>query len=558
MPCGALAAAAIAVVLSALLLPCRGAEPLRIGSKRFTESTILGEILLQTAAPVGPAVHIPSMGNTAILAAALRSGSIDLYPEYLGTIELEILHHAHAGATLAQIDAELARQGLGVAIPLGFENSYGIGVRADTARTLGLRTISALAAQPQLRAGLSHEFLGRADGWPGLARRYGLHPQVDGLDHGLAFEALAQGKVDLIDIYTTDAKIARYGITVLEDDRGYFPRYDAVVLYRRDAALRFPAAWRALARLQGRIDAARMIALNAQAETGHQSAADIARGFLSTLAAGATASPALSPTPSPAILSTDSSTTSAATPKGSSPASSAASYAASSPASPSASLSASSSNASSTAPAHAASFADRLFGPDLWPLTIEHLRLVASAVLLATAAGIPLGVLAARLRRTGPFILAAVSALQTIPALALLAALIPLLGAIGAAPTLVALFLFALLPIVRNTTVGLHAVAPSLREAATALGARPAACLWLVELPLAAPVIVAGIRTAAVISVGTATIGAFVGAGGYGQRIAIGLALNDNSMLLAGAIPAAALALLLEFIFSLAERRMRI
>jgi osmoprotectant transport system permease protein len=507
-------AAALALALSTLLLcPCRAAEPLRIGSKRFTESTILGEILLQTAAPIGPAVHIPSMGNTAILAAALRSGSIDLYPEYLGTIELEILHHAHAGATLAQIDAELAREGLGVAIPLGFENSYGIGVRADTARTLGLRTISALAAQPQLRAGLSHEFLGRADGWPGLARRYGLHPQVDGLDHGLAFEALAQGRVDLIDIYTTDAKIARYGIAVLEDDRGYFPRYDAVVLYRRDAVLRYPAAWRALARLQGRIDAARMIALNAQAETGHQSAAEIARGFLATLAAGSAASSMALPTASSA--------------------------------------------SSSTTTAHAAGFADRLFGPDLWPLTIEHLRLVAAAVLLATAVGIPLGVLAARLRRAGPFILAAVSALQTIPALALLAALIPLLGAIGAAPTLVALFLFALLPIVRNTTVGLHAVAPSLREAATALGARPAACLWLVELPLAAPVIVAGIRTAAVISVGTATIGAFVGAGGYGQRIAIGLALNDNSMLLAGALPAAALALLLEFVFSMAERRMR-
>jgi osmoprotectant transport system permease protein len=466
------------------------------------------------------------MGNTAILAAALRGGSIDLYPEYLGTIELEILHHAHAGATLAQIDAELAREGLGVAIPLGFENSYGIGVRADTARTLGLRTLSALAAQPQLRAGLSHEFLGRADGWPGLARRYGLHPQqVDGLDHGLAFEALAQGRVDLIDIYTTDAKIARYGIAVLEDDRGYFPRYDAVVLYRRDAALRYPAAWRALAQLQGRIDAAQMIALNAQAETGHQSAADIARGFLATLAAGSAASSGASPTASSAASSATSSATSSAS--------------------------------SSTTTAHAAGFADRLFGPDLWPLTIQHLRLVASAVLLATAAGIPLGVLAARLRRAGPFILAAVSALQTIPALALLAALIPLLGAIGAAPTLVALFLFALLPIVRNTTVGLHAVAPSLREAATALGARPAACLWLVELPLAAPVIVAGIRTAAVISVGTATIGAFVGAGGYGQRIAIGLALNDNNMLLAGAIPAAALALLLEFIFTMAERRMR-
>jgi osmoprotectant transport system permease protein len=485
--------AGAAFALALLQQPCSAAEPLRVGSKRFTESTILGEILVQTAARTGPAEHIPGMGNTAIVFAALRNGSIDLYPEYLGTIELEILHHEKAGATVAQIDTELAPLGLGVAIPLGFSNSYGIGMRGEQARTLGVQRISDLAGQAQLRAGLSHEFLGRADGWPGLAARYGLPQRAAGLDHGLAFEALAQGRVDLIDVYTTDAKIARFDIKVLADDRGYFPRYDAVVLYRRSVAQQLPQTWQALESLRGRISTAQMIALNGEAENGHRPAADIARDFLAARAG---------------------------------------------------------------AP-HAASFLDRLLGPDLLPLTLQHLGLVASAVVLATLLGIPLGVAAVRRPVAGPLILGAVSVLQTIPALALLAALIPLLGAIGTAPTLVALFLFALLPIVRNTAVGLGGVPQALCEAATALGARPAARLWLIELPLAAPLIVAGIRTAAVISVGTATIGAFVGAGGYGQRISIGLALNDDRMLLAGALPAAVLALALEGCFAGLERRMR-
>jgi len=181
------------------------------------------------------------MGNTAILFEALRSGAIDLYPEYLGTIELEILHHERADAALEQIDRELAPLGLGADIELGFENSYAIGVRHDTAQALHLERISDLAEHPELRIGLSHEFLGRADGWPGLARHYGLTARPSGLDHGLAYEALAAHQIDVIDLYTTDAKIARYGIQVLRDDRHYFPRYDAVVMFRRSVPAALPA-----------------------------------------------------------------------------------------------------------------------------------------------------------------------------------------------------------------------------------------------------------------------------------------------------------------------------
>jgi osmoprotectant transport system permease protein len=469
--------------------PCTADETLRIGSKRFTESTILGEILTQTAQRAGSAEHVPGLGNTAIVFEALRSGAIDLYPEYLGTIELEILHHRRAGATLAQVDQELAPLGLGVGIPLGFENSYAIGVRRDTAQALHLACISDLARYPQLRIGLSHEFLGRADGWPGLARHYGLTATPTGLDHGLAYEALAAHEVDAIDLYTTDAKIARYGIEVLLDDRHYFPRYDAVVMYRRSVPQRFPQAWAALQTLAGRIDENRMIELNGAAELDHRAARDIARSFLEQ-----SGSVAMRP-----------------------------------------------------------GFRDRLFGEDFGRLARQHVLLVLLSVAAASAIGIPLGVAAARWRALGSAILAVVGALQTIPALALLAALIPVLGAIGTRPALLALFIFALLPIVRNTAVGLAQVPAVLREAATALGARSLSRLWLIELPLASPVILAGIRTAAVISVGTATIAAFVGAGGFGERIAIGLALNDHQMLLAGALPAAAMALAFEALFGALE-----
>ncbi|MBA5688238.1 ABC transporter permease subunit [Duganella sp. LX47W] len=476
---------------------------LRIGSKRFTESYILGELLAQTAAPYARSEHLQGLGNTAIVLAALRAGKIDLYPEYLGTIDQEILRHQEP-ATLEQIGRELAPLGLGVAVPLGFNNTYALAVRGGPD---GPHALSELAARPALRFGLSHEFIGRADGWPGLARRYGLPQQPAGLDHGIAYDALKQGQVDVIDIYSTDAKIARYGLRVLDDDRRYFPRYDAVLLYRLDAAARFPAAWAALGRLQGRISAADMIAMNGAAEIDGQPFAVVAHGWL---AAHPLAPSSAAPSPAPAAASP-----------------------------------------ASLVP-HDGLLA-KIFDDKLWPLTRQHITLVLVAVGLACLTGIPLGVLAAYVPRLRQGVLALVGVLQTVPSLALLALLIPLLG-IGAVPALVALFVYALLPVVRNTCTGMLQVPQGLRLAALALGLRPAQRLWHVELPLALPVILAGVKTAAVMSVGTATIAAFIGAGGYGERITIGLALNDNDMLLAGAIPAAVLALLTQGAFELLER----
>ena len=469
-------------------------DPLRVGSKRFTESYILGEVIKQTVS--GAAEHRPGLGNTGIVYAALKAGAIDVYPDYTGTIAREILKMDGA-FTLQEINRRLAPDGLGAAVRLGFNNSYALAMRQEIATRFGIRSVSDLARNPQLKFGLSQEFIGRADGWPGLKKAYMLPHAPVGLDHGLAYDAVAGGRVDVMDIYTTDAKIERFALRVLEDDRNYFPRYEAVLLYRLDLPQRFPVAWKALQQLEGRIDEKTMIRLNAASELGNQSFADAARTFI---------------------------------------------YANSGAASPA--------NASSPRTLMSA-----LFGDDFWRLTREHLLLVFAALAAGIVVAIPLGVLAAKVDSAAQPILAVAGVIQTIPALALLAFLIPLLGAIGTAPALVALFLYSLLPIIHNTHAGLLGVGRGMRQAALALGLSPKDTLTLIELPLALPTILAGIKTSAVIGVGTATIAAFIGAGGYGERIAQGLALNDNTTLLAGALPAAALALLVQGLFALAERR---
>ena len=498
------------MLCSLVMLPARAAETLHVGSKRFTESYILGELLTRTAVGAGTsAEHLQGLGNTAIVFAALKAGSIDLYPEYLGTIDAEILKHAKP-ASIDVINRELAPLGLGVAVPLGFNNTYALAMKQSIAQQRGIRTLGDLRKQSGMKFGLSHEFIGRADGWPGMAQRYGLTQQPIGLDHGIAYEALDKGQVEVIDIYSTDAKIAQLGLTVLEDDLHYFPPYDAVLLYRLDVATRFPAGWAAIQTLQGRIKAADMIAMNAAVEIGGRSFAAVATEFLKTGTVAPPAATATAGTPNPAQ------------------------------------------------PPKANSFIDKLFDPSLWRLTRQHLTLVLLSVAAATLIGIPLGVLAAFVPRLEQTVMAVVGVLQTVPSLALLAMLIPLLGQIGFIPALIALFLYALLPIVRNTCTGVSQVPRGLRMAALALGLSSRDRLIHIDLPLAAPVILAGLKTAAVMSVGTATIAAFIGAGGYGERIAIGLALNDNAMLLAGAIPAAVLALLTQVVFELIERRFRL
>jgi len=197
-----------------------------------------------------------------------------------------------------------------------------------------------------------------------------------------------------------------------------------------------------------------------------------------------------------------------------------------------------------------------LFGPDFWRLTMEHLLLVFASLALGVVVGVPLGIWAHRVRKARAWILGTAGVLQTVPSLALLAFLIAAFDRIGTLPAIAALFLYSLLPIVRNTETGLAGVPRSLKDSATALGLREGARLRFIELPLAARTVLAGIKTSAVINVGTATIAAFIGAGGYGERIVAGLAVNDHALLLAGAVPAAMMALAVQWTFDALDRHL--
>ena len=503
---------------SALVGNAFAADKIIVGSKRFTESYVLGEIVTQALQATGvKAEHRQGLGNTAIVEQALASGAIDIYPEYTGTIAREILKRSGADAnpSLAQLNEWLAPRGLKAGVPLGFNNTYALALREADAARLGVASLSDLArlapAQANaLRFGLSHEFLARADGWPALKRAYALpFAPGNGLDHGLAYEALAKGQVDVIDVYSTDAQIGRRDLRVLKDDLAFFPRYDAVLLMR--AAVDETAL---AAALTGRIDEPTMIALNAQAEIDGRSFADVARGFLALGAAPA---------------ASGASATSSAT-------------------------AASAANAGDAS--HRRSFMARLFAPDLWRLLTQHLALVLASLGLAILIGVPLGIWAFVRPRIAGLLMAAVGVVQTIPSLALLAFLIAIVGSIGFVPALLALLVYALLPIVRNTHAGLVQVAPGLTEAGRALGLNPGQVLRWEQLPLALPTLLAGVKTAAVINVGTATVAAFIGAGGLGERIVSGLAVNDTAQMLAGAVPAALLALAVQWGFDMLERRL--
>ena len=323
---------AVAAVVSSSSVVSAFADTLRIGSKRFTESYILGEVLRRAVEGKAAAEHRPGLGNTGIVFAALKSGSIDLYPEYTGTIAREVLK-VEGSPSLEDLHAALGPQGLGVAVRLGFNNSYALAMREERALSLGIRTLSDLAKHPGLKLGLSQEFIGRADGWPGLKAAYRLpYATPSGLDHGLAYEAIAAGKIDVMDSYSTDAKIERYKLRVLEDDRRFFPRYEAVVLYRLDVPKRFPEAWRSIAGLEGRIDERRMIRMNAAAEIEGRSFAEAA-----------------------ALIDIE----------------------------------------GGPQRAERRNFLGALFGPDFWRLTGEHLLLVFVSLAASIAAGVPLGLAAA-------------------------------------------------------------------------------------------------------------------------------------------------------------------
>jgi osmoprotectant transport system permease protein len=462
------------------------AEPILVGSKKFTESYVLAEIAKRALENAGVSPeHRQGMGGTIILWQALRSGQIGLYPEYTGTIGEEILKTPPA-TTSAEMGEQLAKFGVGMTGELGFNNTYALVMQRAIAEQKQIRTISDLKNHPELKFGLTHEFLNRRDGWRPLTEKYQLPTQnVVGIDHGLGYEALRNGSIDVKDAYSTDAKIGENDLVVLEDDLQFFPQYKAVFLYRLTLP---PNVIAVLRSLEGTLDEKRMIKLNAEAERtkNYARAAD--------------------------LYFRD----------GASPQS---------------------------------TMIGESFPHKLWRWTSRHLELAGISLLLAIMVGIPLGIAASRGGAIGQVILGITGAVQTIPSLALLALLVPVpFFGISPRTAIAALFLYGLLPIVRNTATGLQDIAQPIRESAIALGLEPSAQLWKIYLPIASRSILGGIKTSAVINIGTATLAALIGAGGLGEPILSGLNLNDHVTILQGAIPAAVLALLVQWSFDLLDR----
>ncbi|MEO1581539.1 MAG: glycine betaine ABC transporter substrate-binding protein [Pseudomonadota bacterium] len=476
----------IAILLVLTAHTGHGADAVTVGSKNFTESYLLAEIAAQLLESRGYRVdRKPGLGGTKICYDALNRGEIDIYPEYTGTIRSAILN---AGPE-ADLDTELKQIGLQTYSPPGFNNTYVLAIRETVAQSGNLTSISDLRRADRLRVAVSHEFRARNDGWNALAAHYGLSLPVRSIEHGLAYKALTDSSIDITDAYSTDGELARANLTLLNDDLGFFPRYDAVWLGRDNLPDDVAAV---LALLEGRIDERRMQSLNARVVMDKQPIASVAASFLreTGLVEDAGADTAASP-----IID------------------------------------------------------------ELIRNTLRHIQLTLVALIAASTIGVMLAMVVQPLPRASSALLYICSLIQTIPSIALLALMIPLFG-IGWIPAVIALFLYALLPVVRATLTAFNAIEPDHLTVATALGMTNSERRRHVLVPLAMPHIIAGLRVAAVISIGTATLAAFIGAGGLGQPIVTGLALNDTNLILQGALPAAALAVVTDLLFDLAERRL--
>ncbi len=488
-------------------------RPVIVASKPFGESYLLCEMFAQLLESRGLTVERrPGLGATEIAFGALRTGAIDAYPEYTGTGLVAILHDSLADSVLADpraVFAHVARRfadeyNVRWLPPLGFQNTYAIAVTRATANKYRLRTLSDLARESaNLTAGFTADFIGRSDGLVGLSRVYGLHPRaVRPLAPAVKYQALASGAVDVIDGYSTDGLLARYNLVTLVDDRHLFPPYEAAALVTEKLEREMPGAVAALTLLSGRLDEKTMRHLNRRVEVDGEDVRVVAADELKGLGLidGGEAAARVEGQPR-------------------------------------------------------SGFGRYLWDrrADLASLTLRHLLLVGLALLAAVVIAVPLGLFLERTRPLAEPTIGALGVLQTIPSIALLAFMIPLLG-VGVTPALVALWLYALYPIARGTYTGVRDADPEAVAAAEALGTTPVQRLLWVRLPLAAPVIMAGIRTAAVITVGAATLAAFIGAGGLGEPIVAGLALADTRMILSGALPAALLALVVDGALGLVER----
>lgn len=479
--------ALIMILLLALTSVAQAADAPRmtVASKNFNESYLLAEIMSQLLEIEGFEVERRfGLGGTLVCYEALRTGEVDVYAEYTGTLAQAILKIDDLAPTEARLNTLLEDERLEVLPSLGFNNTYALAMKSELAAAENIATISDLVGRTDLDIALSLEFLNRKDGWPGLVSTYGFDRIPTGIEHGLAYQAIDEGKIDITDAYSTDGDLERYGLITLEDDRGFFPQYFAVPFVRQDIPAR---AKEVLSVLSGRLDDARMRELNSRIVIEGQSFAEVAQAFLAEENLGQV------------------------------------------------------------------TLESSQFWQTLGANTLTHLKLTAIALGLGVLFGVPIGVLVFRSRTVARVTVYLAGLLQTVPSIALLALMIPVFG-IGTVPAIVALFLYSILPILRNTITALIGIDPLLKRIAEAIGLTRWQQLRHVLIPMALPTMLAGIKTAAIISIGTATLAAFIGAGGLGEPIVTGLALNDTNLILQGAIPAAILAIIVELLFELLER----
>jgi osmoprotectant transport system permease protein len=458
-----------------------------VGSKNFIESYILAEIIALTIEKEGE-VDVErkfGLGGTGIIFEALKNGNIDLYPEYSGTIEKVILKQDTTD--IPHMNSLLSKHNLMVNAQFKLNNTYALALTEEKFKEFGITKISQLKGRPNIATAFTHEFIKREDGLNALQKHYQFKlTNIIAMEHALAYEALETAKVQMIEVYSTDGKIKKLNLKILEDDRSFFPRYIGLILANKDIKDKYPRTWNALMKLNGKIDTDEMTNLNSMAEVYKIPYAVVAKKYFSNKTENV-------------------------------------------------------------------SYKRQIQWNKIIDRTIEHLKLVFISCLFSFIIGVPLGIFAYLSNSFRQPVLLLVGAVQTIPSLALLCFLIPLFG-IGVFPSLIALFLYGLLPIVRGTYSGLISIDPLLNESADSLGLTLVQKLQHIKLPLASIHIMSGIKTSAVISVGTATLAALIGAGGLGTFIMTGLALNDTNIILQGAIPATMLSFAAHVFFYILDK----
>jgi osmoprotectant transport system permease protein len=498
------------ILLCMISMPAWASDTIVVGSKNFMESRLLAEMFAQLIEARTQLTVKRRLGlaGTQVCFEALKTGGIDLYPEYTGTGLVTLLGEppmSDRTAVLNRVRTEfLQRWNIWWLAPLGFENSYALALRRDQAQALGLQTISDLIPiGSTLKAGFGYEFIERADGLPGLQQQYGFRFQhIVGMQETLKYQATANGDVDVLDVYTTDGRLSVYDFLVLEDDQHFFPPYDATALIRGDTLEQYPELASVLSLLTNALTPERMRIWNLLVQEQGQPVPQVAREMLLDLHL------LLDPKPLPSSSQQRSS--------------------------------------------------QSLF-VYMWNMratlavrTVEHLGLAGLGLLLGIALAIPVGLILERWRKGAETMIRIVGMSQTIPSIALLAFMIPLFG-VGTFPAIMALWIYSLFPILRNTFTGVRDAAPNVVETGRALGMTEWQILKAVRLPLAAPTIMAGIRTSAIWTLGTTTLAAFIGAGGLGVPIVAGLQLADVNVILSGALPATMLALAVDALLAWVE-----